>query len=390
MRLVRTLLVALLLPLGFVGGYFVGTRLSDNSVHLSSGQKQSAENAGKLQQKVIEELQQHYYKKVDVGKLSRAGVDGLLQSLQDPWTVYFTPAEMRLFTEQTEGKYSGIGAALEKKKDKLFIAAVFDRSPAKKAGLRAGDEIISVDGEVTEGLSLEASIAKIKGPAGTKVTLRIRTVGGQPRTLTITRQEISIPLTDSKLLTAGAEKVGYVELSQFADGAGRQVGAALRRMVQKGAGWIIFDLRNNGGGLLTEAVDVASDFIRSGTIVSTQGLHSPKEILKADGDVVTRLPVVLLVNGYTASASEIVSGALQDYHRAHLIGTRTFGKGLVQNVYSLPGGAALKITTAVYLTPAGRDINTRGIAPDLVVKDDEKTTADEVLQAALRYIAAQP
>jgi carboxyl-terminal processing protease len=389
MRKVKVLLVVLLLPLGFVGGYLVGTRFGDNSAQLSSSQKASAQNVSQLQQKIIEELQTHYYKPVDVAKLGLAGIDGLLASLKDPWTEYLTPQELQQFTELTQGKYSGVGASLEKKDKKLLITAVFDGSPAQKAGLKPGDQIVAVDGRLTADLSLQSSIASIKGKAGAPVTLQIvPAAGGAPRSVTMVRRQIDIPLTTVKMLTIGGRKVAYIELSQFSSGAGAQVAADLRKGTRDGATAVIFDLRDNGGGLLSEAVDVASDFIASGPIVSTQGIHSPKEVLKAEGGHVTSLPVVLLVNGFTASASEIVTGALQDYHRAFVIGTRTFGKGLVQNIVTLPGGAALKLTTAMYLTPDGRDINKRGIAPDEVVKDDTKAPGDEQLRAALQYLAA--
>ena len=186
---------------------------------------------------------------------------------------------------------------------------------------------------------------------------------------------------------AGGEKVGYVQLFEFASGVGSTVHKDIAQLQSQGAQWIILDLRYNGGGLLSEGVNVASDFISSGVVVSTKGLHSPLETFDVDRGSATSLPVVVLVNGFTASASEIVTGALQDHHRATVIGTRTFGKGLVQNVIPLPGGANLKLTTAVYLTPDGRDINKKGIEPDVVVRDNPKTKRDEQLQAALHYIA---
>jgi len=389
MRIVKVLLVAILLPLGFAGGYLVGGRFGADTAALTGAQRASAQHVSQLQEKIIEQLQARYYKRIDVAKLGLASIDGMLASLKDPWTVYLTAEEMRQFTEVTEGKYSGVGASLEKKDQRLLIVTVFDGSPAQKAGLKPGDQIIAVDGRPTADLSLQSSIAYIKGKAGTTVTLRVVPAdGGKPRAVTIVRRQIHIPLTTAKTLTSSGRRVAYIELTQFSEGAGAQVAADLRKAVRDGASAVVFDLRDNGGGLLTEAVDVASDFIVSGPIVSTQGLHSPRQVLKAEGGHVTLLPVVLLVNGFTASASEIVTGALQDYHRAVVVGTRTFGKGLVQNIVNLPGGAALKLTTAIYLTPNGRDINKRGITPDELVRDNPKKPGDEQLQAALRYLAA--
>jgi len=183
--------------------------------------------------------------------------------------------------------------------------------------------------------------------------------------------------------------VGYIWLTDFAEDAGDKVRAAVDWAQDRSASWLVFDLRANGGGLVSEAVNVSSLFIEKGPIVSTKGLHSPKEVLDATGDVATDLPLVVLVDGGTASASEITAGALQDYHRGTLIGTKTFGKGLVQQVVSMPEGALLKLTIAVYYTPDGRNINKKGIKPSIVVKDQPKKKGDEQLDAALDYIDQQ-
>jgi carboxyl-terminal processing protease len=390
MRTIKTAIIVLLLPLGLLGGYLIGNRpTGDGTIHLSSGQKTTAQRAAQLQLKVIEYLQGRYYRAVDVNKLEQSGVTGMLKSLNDPWTEYLSPSLVRWFEQDLQGTYTGIGATLEMKGAKLLVKSVFTGSPAQLAGLGAGDHVISVDGRPTAGLSLVANIAHIKGAAGTKVTLVVQPAQGiARRTLTLTRKEIAMPLTVHRMLHAGSVPVGYVALSQFADGAGAQVQAAVSDLTAKGAKWIVLDLRNNGGGLLAEAVRVTGDFLKSGVVVSTEGLHSARRVLDVTGNQPTGLPVVILVNGNTASASEIVSGALQDHRRAVLIGTRTFGKGLVQNILALPGGAALKITTAIYLTPDGRNINKLGIRPDRVVSDNAKTKADEVVRAALKYIAA--
>lgn len=390
MRILRIVLIIMLLPLGFAGGLMLGTHLASGPA-VSSGEKASAEEAARLQQHIIEELQARYYKAIDVEKLKAAGIDGMLSSLKDPYTEYLSPAEVRLLDEQTEGRYSGIGAILEKKEDKLLITGVFEGSPADKAGLKAGDHIVAVDGRATAAMSLDAAVARIKGEAGTQVTLKVEQTGGRGvRTVTLTRREIDIPITEARMLRAAdGTRVGYVRLNQFSAGAGEHVRQEIDRLTAKGAAWIVFDLRDNGGGLLTEAVDVAGDFLSSGVVTTTKGLHSPKEELRVEGDEATDLPLVLLVNEYSASASEIVAGALRDYERAYLVGATTFGKGLVQNVVGLPGGAALKLTTSIYLTPKGHNIHKRGIKPDLPVKDKPKVEGDEQLDAALEYIAKQ-
>ncbi|NLE22600.1 MAG: S41 family peptidase [Actinobacteria bacterium] len=390
MRALRLLIVVLLVSLGFLGGYFAGWFLhGENTVRLSPTQQTSAREAGRLQQKIIEELQGRYYKPVDVDKLSQAGINGMLESLDDPYTVYLTPKEVREFEEKERGSYSGIGASLQKTKDGLVITAVFEGSPAKAAGLVPGDVIQAVDGKSTRTTSIEASISRIKGKEGTSVTLTVRPKGGgQAKEVKVVRKTIEIPETDSRIINDKGTKVGYVQLYEFGGFAGRDVREDVEELTAKGAQWFILDLRYNGGGLLTQAVDVTNVF-QAGLVTSTAGLHSPKEELEATGPVATKKPMVVLVNRYSASASEIVTGALKDHGRATVVGTRTFGKGLVQSIVDLGNGAALKLTTAVYLTPNGTNINKKGIAPDIVAPDKPKTKPDEALQAALRYIARQ-
>jgi len=381
-----------ILVVGVGIGVLIGMLWDDIGIDLTSQEKDRAGNQAALVERVIQELQSRYYKKVDPGKLGNAAVDGMLESLDDPYTVYLTAREAQLLREQTEGRYSGIGASLQKDDDgTLLITGVFDGSPAKEAGLGAGDRILAVDGVPTKDRSLDTNIAHIKGDEGTTVKLTYQKKGEEKRRhVTLTRRQITIPITGKRMLTApDGTKVGYVELSEFAQGAGDELREAVDWGESKGAKWIVFDLRYNGGGLVDEAVNVSSLFIADGPIVSTEGLHSAKEVLEATGDVATDLPLIVLVNGYTASASEITAGAIQDYERGTLIGTKTFGKGLVQQIVDLPKGAALKLTTAVYLTPDGRDINKRGIRPDIVVKDKPKQKGDEQLQAALDYVAEQ-
>ncbi|HEY5387801.1 MAG TPA: S41 family peptidase [Thermoleophilia bacterium] len=388
MRALRTIVVVLLVALGFLGGYFVGWYLhGENVVRLSAGQADAAKKAGDLQQRIIEELQGRYYKSVNVDKLSTAGVNGTLKSLNDPYTVYLSPTEMQHIRETQSGQYSGIGAALEKAKQGLAITSVFAGSPAAKAGLKPGDVIVTVDGQPTAGAAIEASVARIKGKEGTQVKLGVKPKAGGPvKTLDVVRRAIEFPETRSSMKHAGGEKVGYVQLFEFGGFASRDVRRDVQALATRGAQAFILDLRYNPGGLLGQAVDVTGIF-QNGVVTSTKGLHSPLEVLQTKDPVATDKPLVLLVNAYSASASEIVTGALKDHRRAEVIGMRTFGKGLVQTIISLGNGAALKLTTAVYLTPNGTDINKKGIVPNIVVRDDPKTKKDEQLQAALKYLA---
>jgi len=389
-RALRTALVVILVSLGFLAGYFAGWEVNgDNVVKLTPDELDAASEAGQLTQRIIEELQGRYYREVDPGALSQKSVDGMLESLDDPYTVYLDPKEKQLLEEQTKGEYSGIGASLQKKDGGLMITGVFDGSPAKEAGLGPGDVIVAVDGKSTKGEALEASVSRIKGKAGTKVTLTVRKKGTDEETdVTLTRKTIPIPQTRSKMLTAGDDDVGYVQLYEFAGGAGDDVRDEVDKLEKKGADWVILDLRYNGGGLLSEAVDVTGVFQR-GEVVSTKGLNSPLEVFASDETPATDLPVIVLTNGYTASASEIVTGALKDEDRATVIGARTFGKGVVQSIIPLGNGAALKLTTANYYTPDGTNIDKKGIAPDVRAPDDPKTKKDETLDRALAYIAAR-
>jgi carboxyl-terminal processing protease len=390
MRALRTLIIVLLVALGFLGGYFIGWYLhGENTVRLSAQQTNAARQAGDLTTRVIQELQGRYYKPVDVDKLSTAGVDGLLESLKDPYTVYLSPEETQAFKEKQSGKYSGIGAALEKSKKGLVITTVFDGSPAKAAGLKPGDIIVSVDGKTTVDVAIDTSISRIKGEEGSHVLLGVQPKdGGAVKSLNIIRRKIEVPETRSKIEVSNGQKVGYVQLWEFGGLAARDVRRDVEELEGKGAESFILDLRYNPGGLLSQAVDVTGIF-QTGVVVSTEGLHSPEEVLTTDGPVATDKKMVVLVNGYSASASEIVTGALKDHGRAEIIGTRTFGKGLVQTVVDLGNDAALKLTIAVYLTPNGTDINHKGITPDIVVKENPKTKKDEQLQAALTYLTGK-
>ena len=387
MRALRTTIVVLVVALGFLGGYFVGWYLhGENVTSLSSSQRSSAKQAGELQQRIIEELQGRYYRPVDVNKLSTAGVNATLKSLNDPWTVYLDPKEMQAFSETESGQYYGIGASLNKTAKGLTVTQVFPGSPAKKAGLKPGDTITAVNGKPISGLGIDVSVPLIKGKEGTQVTLEVLPGGKPPaKTVTATRQRIEIPETSSRIILDKGVKVGYVQLYQFGGYAARDVAQNVTALAAKGAQWFILDMRYNPGGLLTEAVDVTNIF-EQGVVTSTKGLHSPLEVFQAKDPVVTSKPMVVLVNGDSASAAEIVTGALKDHKRAEIIGTRTFGKGLVQTIVDLGDGSGLKLTTAVYLTPNGTDINHKGIEPNIVVVNNPKTKRDEQLQAALKYI----
>jgi carboxyl-terminal processing protease len=390
MRALRTIVVVLLVALGFLGGYFVGWYLhGENVVRLSAEEANAAKKAGDLQQRIIEELQGRYYRPVDVDKLSTAGVNGTLKSLKDPYTVYLSPEEAKALATRMSGQFFGIGATLQKGKKGVVITKVYAGSPAERAGLEPGDIIVTVDGQPTANEAVDVSVARIRGDEGTHVKLGVEPKAGGPvETLDLVRRRVELPETRKKMEQAGGEKVGYVQLFAFNAFAARDVRRDVEALAKRGAQSFILDLRYNVGGLLDQAVDVTGIF-QTGVVTSTKGLHSPLEVFRTNGPVATDETLVLLVNGYSASASEIVTGALKDNQRAEVIGTRTFGKGLVQTTVPLGNGAALHLTIAVYLTPNGTNINKKGITPDIVVQDDPKTKKDEQLQAALKYLTGQ-
>ena len=379
-----------------------------------------------LQQEVLYKLQNTYYQEIDPDALENDAIDGMLAGLEDPYTIYLDPEAYAMFLEDATGSYSGVGMVVEMKDGLVTIVSTFKDTPADRAGIRSGDIVLSVDGASTDGRTLDEVVAGIKGEEGTTVVLEMyrpassttTTVaggsgadsedgeavdeagqassvadnsalppGGETTEYTLTRMTISIPVTESTMLEAGGKEVAHITLFTFSEGSADELRSEVRTAVEvDGADAIILDLRSNGGGLLDEAVDVASIFIPEGAIVSTEGVHSPEQVYDASGDAFTQVPLYVLTNEYTASASEIVSGALQDYGRATLVGETTFGKGLVQSIVELSNGGALKVTSAVYLTPEGRDINETGITPDVQAPDDPETEADEGVEAVLDLI----
>jgi len=380
----RSLAAVAILVLAFLAGFALAKGL-DRAASTSSAQGQ----ADRYRQ-VLADLQRNYYKPVDVAKLGQAGIASLLASLHDPYTVYFSPQQAKQFGQELSGTYSGIGTAVALKGGRLTVTEVFPGSPAAQAKIIPGEVIVTVDSLPTARKPVSASVARIAGPAGSTVHLQLQRKAAPRRIdLTLTRRSISLPLTSSRLLNDHGTKVGYVALSAFAQGAGTRVQSAIAALQKRGAQWIVFDLRDNGGGLVSEAASVTSDFLPAGkVVVSMQGVHSAKKVTKTTGGSPTSLPLVVLVNGNTASASEIVTGALQDYRRGTVIGTRTFGKGVVQTVLPLSGGAELKITIASYRTPLGRDINHKGLEPSIVVAQHAAAGTDQVLARALRFIAS--
>ena len=304
---------------------------------------------------VYKEVDQNYVDSIDPSKTITIGINSMLESL-DPYTNYFTEDEAKDFSSQIKGNYGGIGAVITPYKGQVAIAEPYENMPAAKTGLKAGDILLEVDGKTVKGLNTGDVSERLRGLAGSSFTIKVQRPGS-PKTLTfkMVRQSIQIPAVPYYDMIDS--NTGYILLSSFTGQPSKEFKEAFLDLNKRGMKSLVIDLRNNGGGLLDEAVDIANYFLPKGKeVVSTRGRISQSgRIYKTSSDPLnTEMPVAVVVNSGSASASEVLSGALQDYDRAVIIGERTFGKGLVQTTRSLPYGAAIKITTAKYYTPSGR------------------------------------
>ena len=338
-----------------------------------------------LRAEVIDSIEDNYYKPVNEDKLDDASLRGIVESLGDPYSHYLTPKEAKQFNESVSGEFEGVGMNVEQDKRGLKVLRVFDGSPAERAGVRRGDFILGVNGRSIAGVNSEVATSRIKGPAGTSVTLRVFTPGQErDRTVKVKRERIEVPVARGRIVERDGHRIAVAELLSFSSGAHGLLRREIDKQLRKGAEAIVLDLRGNGGGLLSEAVLVSSIFIEDGKIVSVRGRHRPERTLDAEGDAIDeKIPVVTLVDGGSASASEIVTGALRDRDRATIVGTRTFGKGLVQEVEQLSNGGVLDLTVANYYLPGGKTISTRGIKPQVRAADDPDTDRDEALPVAV-------
>jgi carboxyl-terminal processing protease len=391
-----TPLLVVLLPVLLIAGIWLGGHPSSLPGFVRDAFVGDSE--GQLYDEALDTIADNYYRPVDKDELLDKGLEAGVKSLDDRFSAYFDPKEYKEFEEATDGAFEGVGMNVAEVERGLRVLTVFENSPAKRGGIRPGDVITAVDGRSLEGKTSEQATTLIKGPAGTPVTLTVVRGKAAPRDVRLVRAKVDVPVVESEMRTYRGKKFAHVRLSSFTSGAHGEVRQAVDALIDKGAQGVVLDLRNNGGGLLNEAVLISSIFIDNGTVVSTDGRTRPKRVFEATGNAISeKIPVVVLVNGESASASEIVTGALQDRHRAEVVGTHTFGKGVFQEVRQLSNGGALDITVGEYFTPSGRNLGGggvkqgAGIQPDVTAEDDPKTAnRDEALDVAVETVARQP
>jgi carboxyl-terminal processing protease len=331
---------------------------------------------------VFEKVRSEYVDEVSDDTLIEGAINGMLTSL-DPHSNYLNAKNFNDMKVQTRGEFGGLGIEVSMENGLIKVVSPIDDTPAARAGLKPGDLITHLDGNPVQGMTLPEAVEKMRGPENSEVTLRIRRAGKDPFDVKLVRAKIKIQSVRSHL---EGDTIGYIRITSFTEQTDVGLNNAMKNLKQQAGNkltGIILDLRNNPGGLLDQAVAVSDAFIEKGEIVSTRG-RRPDDAQRYNahsGDITGGLPMVVLINGGSASASEIVAGALQDHRRAILLGTRSFGKGSVQTIIPLPGHGAMRLTTARYYTPSGRSIQAKGIDPDIVVDaakiDHPPTDADK-------------
>ncbi|MDD5489200.1 MAG: S41 family peptidase [Candidatus Moranbacteria bacterium] len=330
--------------------------------------------------------------KVDKNKMLYGAISGMVKSLGDPFSSFMNPEESQQFSSDMQGTFEGIGTEIGLKNDILTVIAPIDGTPADQAGLKAGDMILKIDDAVTTDLSVDEAVAKIRGPKGTQVKLTIlRDKNGSPKEITITRDTINVK---SVKIEFKENNIAVIKISKFGDDTNLEFNKAANEAVSRKASGIILDLRNNPGGYLETAVEAASKFVpKDVLVVAEENRGGQRNEYKAEGgDILKGIPVVVLVNGGSASASEILSGALRDDLGAKLVGSKTFGKGSVQQLEKMTGGSNLRITIARWLTPNGDYIMEKGIEPDVKVDltdDDYNNSRDPQMDKALEILKGE-
>lgn len=364
--------------LTFYGSRLISLYLPNGDVLIS---RQDYNDIMKFQKMytVRDRLYEYYDGKIDDNTLVDGAIKGMTSSLNDPYTVYMDTKDYSDFSEQTQGNYSGVGLQVSAVDNNIVVSGVFDGSPAQKAGILAKDEIVKVNGQAVSGKDLDKAVSLMKGPEGTDVTVTFYRTDTGNFDKTMKRSKINMVTVKGEML-AGTNKIGYIQVSMFDENTAANFQKALQNLKDQGMKGLIIDLRDNPGGLLDQCVDMVSNFVpKDKVIVSTIDKYKKETKYNSKGGIEVGIPLVLLVNGNSASASEIFSGAIKDYKAGTLIGTKTFGKGIVQTILDskLAGfgdGTALKVTVSKYYTPSGVNIQGTGIQPDVAVDYPEALT----------------
>jgi carboxyl-terminal processing protease len=377
---------------GFIGGFGAGAVAALAVVALIAAIS-GGFGGSDLTSQASEVIRDDYYKPVKGSVLDKASVDGIIRELRkrydDRFSHYLDPHELRQFEVAASGRFSGVGLTVTGVKRGLRVASVLPDTPAQRARIEEGDLITAVDGRSLAGVPPEVSTARIKGPRGTSVKLRVvSTSGGGTRNVELERASVELPVAPGEIRRAGTSKAAYVRYTSFRTGAHGDLRSTVERLYRRGAEGLVLDLRDNGGGLLNEAVMSESVFLSKGElVVSTDSRTMGHRDYEATGDPLPQHPTVVLINRDTASAAEILASALADHRLATIVGTRSFGKGTFQEVIHLAAGGALDLTVGEYFTADGTSLAGKGIKPDVRAVDDPETPRDEGLRRALAVLA---
>lgn len=355
----------------FILVFFLGVIIGLGRLHRVSALSNTTYEDLRVFTDVLGLLQKEYVEETKSKDLIYGAIKGMVETL-DPHSAFLPPNLYKEMQEETKGRFEGIGIEITLKEGILTVVSPIENTPAYKAGIQAGDQILKIEGESTKNLTLIECVKRLRGPKGSKVTITIMREGfSKPRDITLIRDVIPIRSVRFEILD---KHYGYIRISQFQEKTSSEFDKAVKELeagAQGGLKGLILDLRNNPGGLLDQAVKIADRFIESGLIVSVEGRKEESKMKfnaqRQENDLM-KYPLVVLVNGGSASGAEIVAGAIQDHGRGILLGTQTFGKGSVQTIFSLKDGSGLRLTTARYFTPSGRSIQAKGIVPDIIVK----------------------
>lgn len=380
---------ALTLGIGFVG-YTLGKNSGTENFSFSQKDQEHMREVDAMKDLIKENFLFDY----DENALYEGSLKGMFANLGDPYTQYYTKKEFDSLMESVNGKYAGIGVVVQASKEGFIKAIqIFDNSPAKEAGIMAGDYITKVNGKEYSALQLEEAVGEIKGKPGTEVELTILRPKDkdqtEEKTVKLKRANVTVQTVESRMVEADGHKIGYLKLKQFEDVSYDEFVEHFKDLKSKKAEGLIVDLRNNPGGALDVCLKITDIFLDEGVIVSTVDKNGKEIVEESDKDM-DDIPLVILVNENSASASEIMSGALQDRKRATIVGTNTFGKGIVQKIFPLEDGSGAKITVSEYFTPNKRKINKIGVKPDKIIKNADDRPIDDLdkLSSDLQYVGA--